>query len=80
MILQCVLLYDCELTIGLYLHDFMRPHTSGEGGVGTSDGHEESSHDHMTPPTSHVQFFSTKKMETHSAKPLGPYVSATANG
>ena len=80
MILSFVLVYDRELTISLYLHIFLCPHTSGEGGVGISDARGELSHEHMTPPASHVPLFSTEQSATHSVTPLSPCVSAPASG
>ena len=64
----------------MYLHDFLRPHTSGEGGVGISDAHVESSHEHTTPPISHVSLLSTEESETQYKTPLIPYVSETSSG
>ena len=49
-----------ELTICLYLQDFLFPHSTSEGGVDISDARGESSHEDMTPPRSHVSFLSTK--------------------
>ena len=57
----------------------MHPRTSGEGGVGVSDACGESSHKHMTPPTSHFPFLSNENLASQSTKPLIPYVSATAS-
>ena len=58
----------------------MRPHTSGEGGVGSSDARGQSSHEHMTPPTSHVPLFFTEQLVTQSVKPLISDVSAPTSG
>ena len=66
--------------ICLYLKDFFQPHTSGKGYVGISDARGESSHENMTPPASHVPFFSTEQLETHSVEPLVPNVSAPSSG
>ena len=80
MILYIVLVYDHELIICLYIQDFLHPHTSGEGDVGISDARGESSHEHMTPPASHVPLLSTGKYETCSMTPLRPDVSAPSSG
>ena len=54
---------------------FLHPHTSGEGGVGISDAHGESSNEHMTPPASHVSLLLIEQSTTQSEAPLIPYVS-----
>ena len=63
----------------MYLHDFLRPHTSGQGGAGPNDARGESSHEKTTPHTSLVPLLSIGQLVTHSATPPRPTVSAPTN-
>ena len=60
----------------MYLHDFLRPHTSGQGGVGPSDARGESSHEKMTPRSSNVLLSLTENSSTCSSTPSRPSISA----
>ena len=54
----------------------MRPHTSGQGSVGPIDAPGDSSHEKMTPHTSHVSLLSIEQTTTRFVTPLRPAVSA----
>ena len=63
----------------MYLQDFLRPHTSGQGDVVPNDAHGESSHEKTTPCTSHVPLLLSEQFATCSMTPLRPAISAPAS-
>ena len=63
----------------MYLQDFLRLHTSGQGGVVPSDACGESSHEKMTPHSSHVPLFSIEQSTTRSMTPPRSVVCAHAS-
>ena len=57
----------------------MHTHSLGQVSVGTSDVLGESSHEHPTPPASHVPLFSNEQSSTCSMTPSRTDVSAHSN-